>query len=175
MTPLVRRARPSDSQHILRLLQPYVLRGELLPRTLSEVSRTIDTWVVAQEGDTILGCGSLVVYTSDLSEVRSLAVAADRRGQGIGQAIMDKLVDVARQQGVRRLFALTRAVPFFLQAGFERIDMREIPEKVWRDCAPCPLRDRCDEHPVILVLSKTPAGRVSVAAGRRGVSSHAST
>ena len=173
MTPQVRRARPSDSHHILRLIQPYVLRGELLPRTLSEVSRTIDAWVVAQEGNTLLGCGSLVAYTSDLSEVRSLAVAADRRGQGIGQAMMDKLVDVARQQGARRLFALTRAVPFFLQAGFERIDMREIPEKVWRDCAPCPLRDRCDEHPVILVLSKPPAGRVPLAAGRTGVNSHA--
>ena len=175
MTPQVRRALPSDSQPILRLLQPYVLRGELLPRTLSEISRSIDSWVVAQEGETILGCGSLVAYTGELSEVRSLAVAADRRGQGIGQAITDKLIDVARQQGVRRLFALTRAVPFFLQAGFERVDMREIPEKVWRDCAPCPLRDRCDEHPVILVLSNTPAGRVPLAAGRRGVNPHAST
>ena len=173
MTPEVRRARPSDAQGILRLLQPYVQRGELLPRSLSEVSRTIDTWVVAQEGDTILGCGSLVAYTSELSEVRSLAVAADRRGEGIGQAVMDGLVDVARGQDVRRLFALTLAVPFFLKAGFERIDMREIPEKVWRDCAPCPLWDRCDEHPVILVLSKTPAGRAPVTVGLSGGNSHA--
>jgi amino-acid N-acetyltransferase len=169
----VRRATPSDVEDIASLLGPYVRRGELLPRDPSEILKSIDQWFVAIEGDRILGCGSLVTYSDELSEVRSLAVDPDWRGRGIGQALMRELMQAARQLGIRRLFALTRAVPFFVQSGFSTIDMGDIPEKVWRDCAPCPLRDRCDEHPVMLILSDKTGDRHVRPALRRGERPHA--
>ncbi|HLC06232.1 MAG TPA: GNAT family N-acetyltransferase [Anaerolineales bacterium] len=168
MSLVVRRARASDVENIVALLGPYIERGELLPRDPSEISGTIDHWVVAIEGNKLLGCGSLVAYSDELSEVRSLAVVPGYRGMGIGRALMEMLVEVARGVGVRRLFGLTRVVPFFIQSGFASIDIVEIPEKVWRDCAPCPLRDRCDEHPVMLVLSNQRPGRQAVPADGRG-------
>jgi amino-acid N-acetyltransferase len=175
MTLVVRGAWPSDVDGITDLLGPYIRRGELLPRDPREILRSIDRWVVAVEGDQVIGCGSLVAYSSELFEVRSLAVAPDHRGTGIGRALMESLLDAARALGAKRLFALTRAVPFFLQSGFANIDMVEIPEKVWRDCAPCPLRDRCDEHPVMLNLPDRPAGRAARSTVQRGESPYAAT
>jgi amino-acid N-acetyltransferase len=175
MSLVVRGATASDVEGIATLLGPYIHRGELLPRDPSEISQSIDRWVVAVEGDHVLGCGSLVAYSSELYEVRSLAVAANSRGMGIGRALMEKLFEAAHALGVRRLFALTRAVPFFIQSGFTRIDMVEIPEKVWRDCGPCPLRDRCDEHPVMLTLPDRPPGRKARSTLRRGESPYATT
>jgi amino-acid N-acetyltransferase len=168
MSLVVRRALPSDVRGILALLGPYVRRGELLPRDPYEISQSIDHWVVAIEGDRVLGCGSLVAYSNELYEVRSLAVSPDHRGQGIGRALMEQLIQAAGSLGVRRLFALTRAVPFFVQAGFAKIDMAEIPEKVWRDCAPCPLRDRCDEHSLMLTLPDRPSRRTARPGIQRG-------
>jgi amino-acid N-acetyltransferase len=170
---VVRVALPSDVRGILALLGPYVRRGELLPRDPYEISQSIGHWAVAVEDGRILGCGSLVAYSNELYEVRSLAVAPDHRGQGIGRALMEQLIEAAGALGVRRLFALTRAVPFFTQSGFSRIDMAEIPEKAWRDCAPCPLRDRCDEHPVMLNLSDRSVRREARPKLRRGERSHA--
>jgi amino-acid N-acetyltransferase len=169
----IRGAALSDVQAIAELLGPYVRRGELLPRDPAEISASIDHWVVAADHGQIIGCGSLVAYSDELSEVRSLAVAPAHRGMGIGRAIMGALVEAAREMGLRRLFALTRAVPFFLQSGFVAIEMAEIPEKVWRDCAPCPLKDRCDEHPVMLNLSDMAAGRRKGPAHRRGAKLYA--
>ena len=168
MTLTIRGARPSDVQAIADLLEPYIRRGELLPRDPSEILGSIDQWVVAIHRERIVGCGSLVAYSEELSEVRSLAVAPAHRGMGIGRALMEELVEAARALGIRRLFALTRAVPFFIQSGFVAIEMTEIPEKVWRDCAPCPLKDRCDEHPLMLILSEESAGRREGPAHRRG-------
>ncbi len=175
MRLVVRGATVSDVEGIVALLGPYIHRGELLPRDPSEISLSIDRWVVAVEGDQVLGCGSLVAYSPELYEVRSLAVAPNSRGMGIGRALMEKLFEAAYALGVRRLFALTRAVPFFIQSGFMQIDMVEVPEKVWRDCAPCPLRDRCDEHPVMLTLPDQPAGWEARSIVRRGESPYATT
>lgn len=168
MSLVVRAAASSDVEGIVALLGPYIHRGELLPRDPDEISQSIGHWVVAVEGGQVLGCGSLVAYSPELYEVRSLAVAPHSRGMGIGRALMEKLYEAAHALGVRRLFALTRAVPFFIQSGFAQIDMVEIPEKVWRDCAPCPLRDRCDEHPVMMTLSHKPHGREARSTVRRG-------
>jgi amino-acid N-acetyltransferase len=175
MSLVVRSAQAVDVEGIVALLGPYIQRGELLPRDSAEISKSIDRWVVAVEEDQVLGCGSLVAYSNELCEVRSLAVAPDSRGVGVGRAMMEKLFEMAHTFGVRRLFALTRAVHFFTQSGFARIDMAEIPEKVWRDCAPCPLRDRCDEHPVMLTLPEQPPGREARSTVRRGESPYAAT
>jgi amino-acid N-acetyltransferase len=171
----VRRATPADVRAIGELLGPYIQRGELLPRDPADIQDSIDHWVVAADRGRIIGCGSLVSYSEELSEVRSLAVAPPYRGLGIGRALMSALVETGRDMGFHRLFALTRAVPFFVQAGFNKIEMTEIPEKVWRDCAPCPLKDRCDEHPVMLILSEEPADRREGLVDRRGEDHYATS
>jgi N-acetylglutamate synthase-like GNAT family acetyltransferase len=50
------------------------------------------------------------------------------------------------------LFALTRAVSFFERLGFARCDRESFPEKIWRDCRLCRVRDRCDEQAVAIRL-----------------------
>ncbi|HMP42359.1 MAG TPA: hypothetical protein PKA05_18420, partial [Roseiflexaceae bacterium] len=59
---------------------------------------------------------------------------------------------VARTRGFPTIFALTRAVGFFTKLGFVVTGNERFPEKVWRDCVLCPLRDRCDETAVVLEL-----------------------
>jgi amino-acid N-acetyltransferase len=77
---------------------------------------------VAQIGDRIVGCGALHVLWDDLAEVRTLATHPTVKGQGVGKAVLDRLVEQARTLGVERLFCLTFEVDFFRRNGFEVIE-----------------------------------------------------
>jgi N-acetylglutamate synthase-like GNAT family acetyltransferase len=60
---------------------------------------------------------------------------------------------LAESRGICRALALTRAAPVFERIGFRRDFVANFPEKVWRDCTPCPFRHRCDEVALIYDLA----------------------
>ncbi len=148
----IRPARPEDVPILYALVNDYARRGWLLPRSVEEIAATLPDWVVAEAGGRIVGCGSLVWMSPTLAEIRSLAVEEAYQGNGVGGAIVQALVQQARSAGARTVFALTRAVPFFERLGFAVAERDRFPEKVWRDCMRCPLRERCDEVAVMLQL-----------------------
>ncbi|MFW6042619.1 MAG: N-acetyltransferase [Chloroflexota bacterium] len=148
----VRRATEADVPAILRLVNHHARRGQLLPRSAQSVYQTIGDWLVACAGDELVGCVSLLRYTSGLVEVRSLAVSEEAQGHGVGTRLMGALLREARSRHIPTLFALTRVVDFFLKFGFVVTDKAFFPEKVWHDCQQCPLRDNCDEIAVVLHL-----------------------
>jgi amino-acid N-acetyltransferase len=149
----LRSALAHDAEGIAALVNIYASRGELLSRSLGEIHDTIDDWIVALINQSVIGCGSLISYSPLYTEVRSLAVLDHYRGQGIGKALVSHLKLKARKRGVCRLFALTRAVPFFECIGFQRSPNIQFPEKVWRDCMLCSRQDDCDEVAVVLSLN----------------------
>lgn len=149
----VRRAKAKDVPAIVHLVNHHARRGQLLPRSAQSVQETINDWLVACVGDELVGCVSLLRYTSGLVEVRSLAVSEHAQGRGVGTQLMEALLREARSRDIPVLFALTRAVDFFLRFGFAVTERAFFPEKVWHDCRQCPLKDNCDETAVVLHLS----------------------
>ena len=133
-------------------MNEYARRGDLLPRSEENIAAGLDNWLVAVYDSQIVGCVSLLRYTSGLVEVRSLAVDDEAQGLGIGRLLMKALILEANQRGIPKLFALTRVVGFFERFGFSVVTKELFPEKVWADCRFCPVRERCDETAVVLNL-----------------------
>lgn len=148
----VRPATLDDADGILNLVNHHARRGNLLPRSMQSIVSTLGNWFIADVEGHIVGCVSLLHYTSGLVEVRSLAVDDTLQGLGIGARLMEVLLEAARERGIRRLFALTRVVGFFERFGFQMTDRAYFPEKVWHDCQQCPLLENCDETAVVLDL-----------------------
>ncbi|WP_281254992.1 amino-acid N-acetyltransferase [Georgenia soli] len=73
------------------------------------------------DGPRIVGCGALHVLWDDIAEVRTLAVAPEAAGRGIGRRLLETLVNRARNLGLRRVFCLTFEVDFFRRHGFQVI------------------------------------------------------
>lgn len=155
MSRRIRDARPEDVPEIAALVDYYMRRADLLPRTEAEIRDGLDRWQVAVNHGSIVGVGSLVSYNERLVELRSLAVAPAHQGMGVGAELVEALARWADQGGYTELFALTRRVEFFVRRGFQVVGMERFPEKVWRDCSQCPLREECDETPMVRVLRST--------------------
>ncbi len=149
----LRAATLADAQAIADLVNIGEREGQLLPRSLDSIRASIDDWIVATNDKRVIGVGSLVEMGPTLSEVRSLAVAPEYRKFGIGAKLVAALMDLARERDIPTLFALTRAVPFFEKQGFAVTTKDDFPEKVWRDCIACPVREACDEVAVVKSVS----------------------
>jgi amino-acid N-acetyltransferase len=148
----VRSAEESDITAIVAIVAENARQGHLLPRTAENIRASLSSWLVAEVEGAVVGIGSLLIMSPVLAEVRSLAVLPQYRAFGVGAAIVKGIVAEADRQGFPTVFALTRAVGFFLKLGFTITDKERFPEKVWRDCAICPLQHACDETAVVLEL-----------------------
>ncbi|GAM77216.1 argininosuccinate lyase [Vibrio ishigakensis] len=116
-----------------------------MPRNRSELIRDIGSFAVAEHQGEVTGCASLYVYDSGLAEIRSLGVEAGWQGQGQGSAIVQHLVDKARQMAIQKVFVLTRTPEFFMKQNFIPTSKMLLPEKVLKDCEQCPRQHACDE------------------------------
>jgi argininosuccinate synthase len=151
----IRSAVTADLPAIVRLVNDHARRGEVLPRSALSIRDTLNDWLVGEGPDgRLVACVSLLHYSPVLAEVRSLVVHDDVKGQGWGRTIVQALIARARHHKVPKLFALTRAVPFFQKVGFAITVKERFPEKVWRDCFICPVKHNCDETAVVLQLSE---------------------
>lgn len=119
----VRAARTCDVVAIRRLVDTYAPHGILLDKPTVTLFEDVQEFVVAARGDgEVVGCGALHVLWEDLAEVRTLAVDPSVKGEGVGHRLLERLLDRARDLGVRRVFCLTFEVDFFGRHGFRKID-----------------------------------------------------
>jgi amino-acid N-acetyltransferase len=107
---------------IRALVDAYSQNRILLSKATVTLYEDVQEFWVAEQGDTVVGCGALHVLWDDLAEVRTLAADPSVRGQGVGHLLLEQLIATARELGVERLFCLTFEVEFFARHGFEVIE-----------------------------------------------------
>jgi amino-acid N-acetyltransferase len=137
------------------LIDRYAAEDRMLERSEAFLRANLSDFIVAEEGTVFLGCGALAPLTADLAELRSLAVAPEASGKGVGKAIVQACIDRARERGLRRVFALTLVPEFFAKCGFILTSLGRLPEKSAAECPICPKRFACDEHAMLLHLDGT--------------------
>ena len=129
---LVRRARTTDVPAIKRLVDTYAGKI-LLEKNLVTLYEAVQEFWVAEVHGEVVGCGALHVLWSDLGEVRTVAVKPEVGGLGIGHAIVDRLVRVARELELKRLFVLTFQTRFFGRHGFVEIEGTPVTAEVYEE------------------------------------------
>ena len=133
--PVVRRARTSDVPAIKRLVDTYAGKI-LLEKNLVTLYEAVQEFWVAEYPDRpgeVVGCGALHVLWSDLGEVRTVAVHPDLTGRGIGHAVVDRLIAVARELALKRLFVLTFETDFFSRHGFTEVEGTPVTAEVFEE------------------------------------------
>jgi len=141
----VRSAHITDVPGIAALVDRFAGRGEILPRSIEDIYQSLREWVVAEQAGHIVGCGALVILWADLAEIRSLVVAPDTQGVGVGRELVAALNDQAAALEIPHVFALTRKPGFFLKLGFRVAPRESLPRKIWKDCITCTKFVGCDE------------------------------
>ncbi len=129
---VVRRARTSDVADIKRLVDTYAGRI-LLEKNLVTLYEAVQEFWVAELAGEVVGCGALHVLWADLGEIRTVAVDPKVKGRGIGHTVVDRLLEVARELQLERLFVLTFETEFFAGHGFTEIEGTPVTAEVYEE------------------------------------------
>ena len=152
-TTTCRNTTPEDLLPIYELLTEPARQGLILPRSKQNVKDNLHTFQVAEIDHRVIGCVSLRDFGNGLFEIRSLVVADQYGGRGLGSTLAREAIQKAANQGAVTVFALTYRPHLFERLGFSIVPKSHFPQKVWEDCRKCPHRDRCDEIAVTYNLN----------------------
>jgi putative acetyltransferase len=75
----------------------------------------ITLWTAWSDG-ALLGCAALKELSPTQGEVKSMRTPANRRRSGAGRALLNHILQVARERGYRELFLETGCQPAFIPA-----------------------------------------------------------
>ncbi len=147
------KAKLSDISLMQTIVKDEIESGVILYRSDDEIATNIRSYIVAKDGDRVVGYGALHIHTKELAEVRSLVIDSENRGKGIGGELVKKLLEEGKMLGVKRVFTLTYQKEFFEKLGFLEIEKESLPEqKIWADCIKCKHFPVCNEVSLIINL-----------------------
>ncbi|MGR3495180.1 GNAT family N-acetyltransferase [Citreimonas sp.] len=126
---IIQRDTPHHPAAAALLRQSHALMQSLFPAeanhflSLDALAAPGIVFLTAREGDTVLGTGALADHGT-YGEVKSMFTAAEARGRGVAQAILERIEKEARGKGlpVLRLetgTGLDAAHRLYRRAGFE--------------------------------------------------------
>ena len=149
------KAKLSDIPAMQVLVASEVKEGVILNRSEDEVATNIRSYVLAKDGEKLVGYTALHVHSKRLAEIRSLIVDKEYRGQKIGQRMVEFTLKEAKALGVEEdVLVLTYLPAFFEKLGFNEINKEVIPEhKIWADCIKCIHFPVCNEIALVYKLS----------------------
>lgn len=151
---MIRKARMSDVKAIHQLIAEYARKGDMLPRSLSDIYENLrDYFVFEEDGGELVGSAAIHIMWEDLAEVRSLAVREGKMRRGVGTQLVESCISEAIMLGIGRVFALTYKPEFFERLGFHVVDKAELPQKIWSDCLKCSKFPDCDEVALVADFS----------------------
>ena len=150
---MIRKARMADVKAIQKLIADYARKGDMLPRSLSDIYENLRDYFVYEDDGEVVGSAAIHIMWEDLAEVRSLAVREGRMRRGVGTQLVEACISEAIVLGIARVFALTYKPEFFERLGFHRVDKAELPHKIWTDCLKCAKFPDCDEIALVADFS----------------------
>jgi len=121
MELVVRAARTSDIKKIRSIVDSYAAQRRLLSKETVTLYEGVQEFTVAEVNGEVVGCGALHILWEDLAEVRTVAVIESMKGKGIGHAILESILNKAKEIGVKKVFCLTFETKFFDSHGFNEI------------------------------------------------------
>jgi amino-acid N-acetyltransferase len=142
----------SDVRHIHKLVEVFANKGEMLPRSLSDLYENLRDFYVYEVDGRVIGVCALHICWEDLAEIRSLAVLEEHGRRGVGTRLAKACIEEAMELGLKKVFALTYKPSFFEKLGFHEIDKMKLPHKIWGDCLKCAKFPECDEIAMVLEL-----------------------
>jgi amino-acid N-acetyltransferase len=153
----LRAATLEDIPRLYDLIKYWAERGRMLERSHALLANTIHEFLLLEHTNgELAGVVGLHRMAEDLAEVRGLAVNPNYQSKGLGRWLVLGAERMARDWGLKRLFAWTYEQRFFERCGYTRIPREEatLPQEIHGECQRCPFLTNCKEIPMLKLIGE---------------------
>ena len=129
----IRRGRLGDVTELSLLMRPSILAGLILPTSDDDIAKSINEFFVYTVNEALVACARLIDY-GDGAELAKFCTLPRYQGKGRARDLTKQMIEEARRQGKRFVFALSIAPKmweFFLGLGFQEVPRETLPEE-WK-------------------------------------------
>ncbi|MEE9333374.1 MAG: amino-acid N-acetyltransferase [Granulosicoccaceae bacterium] len=127
----IRQAQIQDVGGIIKLIEPLQQDGSLVARSREQLELDIDNFMVCERDGMIVACAALFIPDEDTdgyAQIACVATHEDYQGAGRADKLLLALEKRARTAGITRVLLLsTRAAHWFIQRGFNEVDLQTLP------------------------------------------------
>jgi len=117
-----------DIPDVLNIMQSYINRGQLIPRTEEELKKGIGDFCVYEVDKTIHASGALHSLDEKTGEIAALAVDKTYASLGIGKKMVSYLIERGTVRGMNKIVVLTtQAFDWFYTLGFREGGTDDLP------------------------------------------------
>lgn len=127
----IREATVEDVGALVSLISPLEADGTLVRRSRELLEQEIGRFSVVDHDGVLVGCAALYPFGEDgAAELACLAVMPEYRRVGLGDQLLRRVQQRARELGLARLFVLTtRTAQWFRERGFVESGPEDLPRQ----------------------------------------------
>ncbi len=120
----------SKANQIIKLMEPFIEEGRLLPRSAETISECEDDFVVIENENQVIACAGLKVYEQEkVGEIYALVVNKSFHNTDTSSKLMQLLIDKATNMELISIFALSKyGGRFFFRFDFKETKLSSLPE-----------------------------------------------
>jgi phosphinothricin acetyltransferase len=148
-------ARPGEATIRAAIPEDWPRVSSLLSESRLPLDGALDHFagfVVAERGGRLVGCAAIERH-GEVGLLRSVAVVASERGDGLGAALVERCIEHAAREGLAQLVLLTTtAADYFPRFGFAVADRGAVPDAVR---ASEEFRGACPASAIVMQLTLT--------------------
>lgn len=120
----------TDIPAVLSVMNPFIAKKILLPRTEQVLSENMADYIVYEIDGGIRACASLHVYDQTQAEIAGIAVDSAFSNLGIGPKLVEYLIARAKKQNLKSVFILTtQTSDWFEHLGFTSDSIESLPQE----------------------------------------------
>jgi len=122
-----------DIKQIHDIIEKYARKGFMLYRTREKIAQNSREYFVCKEKNKVIGCVGLKIWDEKSAEIYALAVDEEYMNRGIGTKLIKECIKEAKKIGVRFVFTLTFKKNLFMNLGFKKINIDNLPKVVFTE------------------------------------------
>ena len=126
----IRRIFKKDVRSVISLIRQSVRNEELVRRTRTEILENLNDYWILEIDRTPVACVAMHIYPEQsAAELACLHVLKSHENQGYGRKLMAFVENLAREKGLKNLFALSTQAYSYLQqkGGYNAADSSSLP------------------------------------------------